>query len=127
MTTDDATTWKRCSTCKKPIAYGAGYFTCNVSTCNRKGTDFAFCGISCWDAHVPVLRHRDSWAEEAQAPTAGHPELAVLVLEQAIDWCPAFAGITRLEERGRLDPAIKHVRLRRSARRDLPDLGKRAA
>jgi hypothetical protein len=68
--TDDATTWKRCSTCKKPIAFGAGYFTCNVSTCNRKGTDFAFCSVSCWDAHVPVLRHRDAWAEEQTAPTA---------------------------------------------------------
>lgn len=67
---DDATTWKRCSTCKKPIAFGSGYFTCNVSTCNRKGTDFAFCSVSCWDAHVPVLRHRDAWAEEGTAPTA---------------------------------------------------------
>jgi hypothetical protein len=41
-----------------------------VSTCNRKGTDFGFCSVSCWDAHVPVLRHRDAWAEEATAPTA---------------------------------------------------------
>ena len=67
--TDDASTWKRCSTCKKPIAFASGYFTCSVSTCNRKGTDFAFCGVSCWDAHVPMLRHRDAWAEDAQAPT----------------------------------------------------------
>ena len=70
MGIDDATSWKRCSTCKKPIAFATGYFTCNVSTCNRKGTDFAFCSVSCWDAHVPVLRHRDAWAEEQQAPTA---------------------------------------------------------
>lgn len=69
MTADDAT-WKRCSTCKKPIAFATGYFTCNVSTCNRKGTDFAFCSVACWDAHVPVLRHRESWAEEQRAPTA---------------------------------------------------------
>jgi len=68
--TDDATTWKRCNTCKKPIAFARGYYTCSVSTCNRKGTDFAFCSVSCWDAHVPVLRHRDAWAEEQQAPTA---------------------------------------------------------
>ena len=66
----DAAAWKRCSTCKKPIAFGAGYFTCNVSTCNRKGTDFTFCSVDCWDAHVPVLRHRDAWAEEQRAPTA---------------------------------------------------------
>jgi hypothetical protein len=69
VTTEEASIWKRCSTCKKPIAFAAGYFTCSVSTCNRKGTDFAFCGVSCWDAHVPVLRHRDAWADEAQAPT----------------------------------------------------------
>lgn len=69
MTTEDASTWKRCSTCKKPIAFAAAYFTCSVSTCNRKGTDFAFCELACWDAHVPVLRHRDAWADEAQAPT----------------------------------------------------------
>lgn len=70
MTSEDASIWKRCSTCKKPIAFASDFFTCNVSTCNRKGTDFAFCTVSCWDAHVPVLRHRDSWAEEAKAPTA---------------------------------------------------------
>jgi hypothetical protein len=68
--TEAASSWKRCNTCKKPIAFASGYFTCNVSTCNRKGTDFAFCSVSCWDAHVPVLRHRDAWAEEQQAPTA---------------------------------------------------------
>jgi len=66
----DAAGWRRCSTCKKPIAFASGYFTCNVSTCNRKGTDFAFCSVACWDAHVPVYRHRDAWAEEQRAPTA---------------------------------------------------------
>jgi hypothetical protein len=70
MPTDDATTWKRCNTCKRPLAFGAGYFTCSVSTCNRKGTDFVFCSVDCWDAHVPVLRHRDAWADEQTAPTA---------------------------------------------------------
>ncbi|MCC6850653.1 MAG: hypothetical protein IT294_19355 [Deltaproteobacteria bacterium] len=70
MTGEDAPAWKRCNTCKKPIAFGGGYFSCSVSTCSRKGTDFAFCSVACWDAHVPVLRHRDAWAEEATAPTA---------------------------------------------------------
>ena len=50
--TDDASAWKRCSTCKKPIGFASAYFTCSVSTCNRKGTDFAFCEVSCWDAHA---------------------------------------------------------------------------
>jgi len=66
----DATTWKRCSTCKRPIGFRAPYFACSVSTCNRKGTDFAFCSVDCWDAHVPTLRHRDAWADEKKAPTA---------------------------------------------------------
>jgi hypothetical protein len=70
VTSDDVSVWKRCNSCKKPIAFGSGYFICSVSTCNRKGTDFGFCSVSCWDAHVPVLRHRDAWAEEETAPTA---------------------------------------------------------
>ena len=28
-----------------------------------------FCSISCWDAHVPIMRHRESWAEEQRSPT----------------------------------------------------------
>src|SRR4029453_1671440 len=65
----DANTWRVCSTCKQPIAFGVGYYVCNVSTCNRKATDFAFCSVACWDAHVPTFRHRDSWAVEQRAPT----------------------------------------------------------
>lgn len=66
---DEASLWKRCSTCKKDIAFLAAYWTCNVSTCNRPRTALAFCSVPCWDAHVPMLRHRDAWAEEARAPT----------------------------------------------------------
>lgn len=68
MPTEDPS-WKRCNTCKKPIAFRAPYFACSVSTCNRKGTDFAFCSVGCWDAHVPLFRHRDAWADEKTAPT----------------------------------------------------------
>ena len=63
--------WKRCSTCKKEIAFTTAYWVCNVSTCNRARTALAFCSVSCWDAHVPMLRHRESWAEESRSPTAG--------------------------------------------------------
>ncbi len=66
--TGEATTWKRCSTCKKEIGFTAGYWACNVSTCNRPRTALAFCSVDCWDAHVPLLRHRDSWAEERRSP-----------------------------------------------------------
>jgi hypothetical protein len=63
--------WKRCSTCKKEIPFATVYWACNVSTCNRARTGLAFCSVNCWDAHVPMLRHRESWAEEARAPTQG--------------------------------------------------------
>jgi hypothetical protein len=65
----DQNAWRVCSTCKQPIAFGAGYYVCNVSTCNRKATDFAFCSVACWDAHVPTFRHRESWAVDKRAPT----------------------------------------------------------
>lgn len=64
----EATAWKRCSTCKKDIGFATPYWACNVSTCNRPRTGLAFCSVNCWDAHVPMLRHRDAWAEENKSP-----------------------------------------------------------
>jgi histone H3/H4 len=61
--------YKLCSECKKPIAFSADYYRCSVSTCNRKRTGLFFCSVSCWDAHVPMMRHRDAWAEPVKAPT----------------------------------------------------------
>jgi hypothetical protein len=61
--------WRRCNSCKKPIPYRGMYWVCNVSTCNRKRTGLVFCDVSCWDAHVPMMNHRESWAEERKAPT----------------------------------------------------------
>ncbi|HKY38864.1 MAG TPA: hypothetical protein VJN18_23145 [Polyangiaceae bacterium] len=61
--------YKLCSECKRPIAFAADYFRCSVSTCNRKRTGLYFCSVPCWDAHVPMMRHRDAWAETAKAPT----------------------------------------------------------
>lgn len=62
-------TWRPCSTCKKPIPFQSTYWVCNVSTCNRQRTGLVFCSVDCWDAHVPLMRHRDAWSEERQAPT----------------------------------------------------------
>jgi hypothetical protein len=62
--------WRKCSSCKKSIGFGQDYWVCNVSTCNRKRTGLAFCRVSCWDAHLPLMNHRESWAEERKAPTA---------------------------------------------------------
>lgn len=61
--------WRLCNSCKKPIPYQGLYWVCNVSTCNRKRTGLAFCDVSCWDAHVPGMNHRESWAEERKAPS----------------------------------------------------------
>lgn len=65
----EASVWKPCSACKKPIAHGALYYVCNVSTCNRARTGLRFCTVSCWEVHLPVARHRESWAEERKAPS----------------------------------------------------------
>jgi hypothetical protein len=61
--------FKLCSTCRKPIPFASDYYQCSISTCNRTKTALYFCSVPCWDAHVPVLRHRDAWAEPARAPT----------------------------------------------------------
>ncbi len=60
--------WRRCSTCKLQLDFEQTYWVCNVSTCNRKRTGLIFCSVSCWDAHVPMMNHRDAWAEERTAP-----------------------------------------------------------
>jgi hypothetical protein len=65
--------WRRCSACKEPIALGALYYTCSVSTCNRKRTALAFCSVSCWEVHLPTERHREAWAIEQQAPMRAEP------------------------------------------------------
>lgn len=65
----DSNEWKVCSTCKKPIGFGEKYWVCSVSTCNRKNTGYVFCSVSCWDSHVPMMRHRNAWAEERRAPS----------------------------------------------------------
>ena len=73
---DSATTWRKCSPCKKPIGFAGRYFVCSVSTCNGQRTGYVFCSVACWETHVPGARHRDSAAVEKTAPTraeaAGH-------------------------------------------------------
>jgi hypothetical protein len=62
--------WRRCSSCKADIAFGAVYFVCSVTTCNRERTGLVFCSEGCFEAHVPVMRHRDAWAVEKKAPAS---------------------------------------------------------
>lgn len=69
MTEAPATYWRRCSSCKKEIGFTRTYWVCSVSTCNRKRTGLVFCTTSCWDVHLPLMNHREAWAEERRAPT----------------------------------------------------------
>jgi hypothetical protein len=61
--------FRLCSSCKRPLAFGARYYTCSVSPCNRSKMLLTFCSLPCFQAHVPVVRHREAWAEEQKAPT----------------------------------------------------------
>jgi hypothetical protein len=72
----DVIPWRRCSACKKPIALGAVYWTCNVSTCNQKRTALVFCTLSCWEVHLPGANHREAWAVERRAPATPEPGAA---------------------------------------------------
>ncbi len=56
--------FRKCSTCKKDIHIGDTFQVCSVSTCRAKATNYAFCSVECWDAHLPIERHR---AESAYA------------------------------------------------------------
>jgi hypothetical protein len=62
--------WKKCSSCKKEIPLGGTYYVCSVTTCQSKVTNYAFCSVSCWDAHLPIERHRSgsAGAIERKAP-----------------------------------------------------------
>ncbi len=42
-----------------------------MSTCNRIRTDLVFCDLRCFDAHIPVMNHRDAGAFEKTAPRSG--------------------------------------------------------
>ncbi len=66
---NDAGSWRRCSSCRKDIAFSTAYWVCNVSTCNRKRTGMVFCSVSCWEVHLPMMRHRESYAVEKRSPS----------------------------------------------------------
>jgi hypothetical protein len=66
---EESPAWARCNSCKGDIDFEQTYYVCSVSTCNRRGTELRFCSVECWDAHVPVMRHREAWAEEKRSPS----------------------------------------------------------
>jgi hypothetical protein len=61
--------WKKCTECRTDIAFGASYYQCSVSTCNRARMPLVFCSVVCWDCHLSSVRHRDAGAVEARAPS----------------------------------------------------------
>lgn len=61
--------WKRCNICKKEIGFQQTYYLCSVSTCQRKRTGMVFCSVECFEAHLPMMRHRDAWAEQERSPS----------------------------------------------------------
>jgi hypothetical protein len=69
-------TWKKCSSCKGDIACGQTYYVCSVSTCQGRVTNYAFCSMGCWDAHVPVERHRPESAGAIERRAPNTPEAA---------------------------------------------------
>ena len=60
--------WRKCSSCKKPILFGARYYVCSVSTCNGPRTGYVFCSVSCFETHLPGARHKEAGAIEKMAP-----------------------------------------------------------
>ncbi len=61
--------WRKCTTCKNPILFKQKYWICSISTCNRVRTNLVFCNLRCFDAHIPVLNHKDAGAYEKIAPS----------------------------------------------------------
>ena len=72
----EAKSWKRCSACKEFIQAGNIYWRCSVSTCNQKRTALVFCSVSCWEVHLPIANHRESWAVEEKAPVENANQVA---------------------------------------------------
>jgi len=67
--TEDRAYYRLCSSCKRELIFGGRYYSCSVSTCNRAKDPLTFCSLPCFEAHVPVIRHREAWAEEQKAPS----------------------------------------------------------
>lgn len=97
MEATESNVWKKCSTCKKPIAFGARYYVCSVSTCTGDRTGYVFCSVSCFDAHLPGARHRQAGAIEKMAPKtadAGPSRTLIKPASTASSSAVTFAGNT---------------------------------
>lgn len=73
------TFWRKCGSCKKDIGFNQIYQECSV--CKGK---YAFCSVDCWDQHVPVMNHKNSWAEENRSPASEQPTRRIVPSTQAV-------------------------------------------
>ncbi len=71
MQTTETPSWRKCSSCKKPIGFNTKYYVCSVSTCNGERTGYVFCSVSCFEVHLPGARHKDAAAIESRSPASG--------------------------------------------------------
>src|SRR5205085_7721146 len=69
--TKPSLSWKRCGVCKRELGFEAEFYECSVSTCTSGRSHPVFCSVTCWEQHVPVMRHRDAWAEQKRSPSRG--------------------------------------------------------
>ncbi len=115
--------FKLCSSCRAPIGFQQAYYACSVSTCNRQRVGLYFCSLPCWEAHLPMMRHRDAWAEERRAPTQAEHASAQAEearTKQGTDKRPQGEGKARTAPSGALEQSHE---LTRGAHKDSsPDL-----
>ena len=97
--------WRRCSACKTFIPYGATYYVCNVSTCNRPRTGLVFCTVTCWEVHLPEANHRETWALERKAPRNAAEAAAAGAPRAGAPAAAAPAGDERAGQRRLVRPA----------------------
>lgn len=65
--------WRKCSSCKNPIALKSKYYVCSVSTCTGQRTGYVFCSVSCFERHLPGARHKQAGAIEKISPASADP------------------------------------------------------
>ncbi|MGE0325085.1 MAG: hypothetical protein AB7K71_24960 [Polyangiaceae bacterium] len=118
--------FKLCSSCKKPIGFEQNYFVCSVSTCNRKRLGLFFCSLPCWEAHVPMMRHRDAWAEQTKSPTKAQFEREQAEEEAAQERAAARATPAAQEVAARNEEARQQA-VQRALDGDDSDPAQRAA
>lgn len=81
MEQEAANVWRKCSVCKKSILLGSPYYVCSVSTCNGQRTGYVFCGMQCFETHLPGARHKSAGAIEKMAPKTPEAPIPTVAAE----------------------------------------------